>query len=107
MPHLVVHSREKDLEGREAELTDALTAAVVAVYGEWARDLVDIRLVVADAPATAITFGIRQAALDRPDADELVRRLTASLTDAVGTIFGAAGRPGVTVEFVATPDPVS
>lgn len=116
MPHLTVHALESDLAGREADLIEGLTEAVVAVYGEWARRIAVVRLVgvpagrwgiggrPAEAPAPAVTFGIRAAAFDRPDATELLGRLTAGVTDAVATVVGERVRPGVTVEFVGTPD---
>ncbi|MDR6317439.1 hypothetical protein [Actinoplanes couchii] len=37
MPHLSVHAPETDLTGNEPRLIAALTEAVVAVYGDWAR----------------------------------------------------------------------
>jgi hypothetical protein len=45
MPHLTVVALEDDLVGREAALAAALTDAVVQVYGDWARPLVNIQLV--------------------------------------------------------------
>lgn len=116
MPHLTVHALESDLAGREADLIEGLTEAVVAVYGEWAREIAVVRLVgvpagrwgiggkPAEAPAPAVTFGIRAGVFDRPDATELLGRLTAGVTEAVATAVGERVRPGVTVEFVGTPD---
>lgn len=115
MPHLVVHAREEDLDGREAELITALTEAVVAVYGEWAREIVNVQLIgipgrrwgiagrAPEAPTTAISLGVRQALFDRPDTEQLVRGLIAAVTDAVAAVFGAPARPRVTVELIATP----
>lgn len=115
MPHLSVHVLESDLAGREAALIAKLTDAVVAVYGEWARGIVDVRLiglpphrwgiggVPAEAPPPSVTFGIRQEALARPDADDIVARLIAGVTDAIAGVFGERVRPGVTVELVGTP----
>lgn len=115
MPHLELHAREEDLAGREADLIDALTTAVVDVYGDWARSIVDVRLTgipagrwaiggrAVETPTVAISFGVRQALFERPDADQLVRRLVAVLTDAVTSAFGDAARSGVTVDLVAVP----
>ncbi|GAA0937209.1 tautomerase family protein [Virgisporangium aurantiacum] len=115
MPHLSVHALESDLAGRETALIRALTDAVVAVYGEWARAIADVRLIglpphrwgiggtPAQAPSPSVTFGIREAAFARPDADEIVARLGTAVTDAVVEVFGERVRAGVTVELVATP----
>ena len=114
MPHLTVHAPESDLAGRESDLIEALTGAVVAVYGDWARDLAVVHLVGVPASrwgvggkagrsfAPAVTFGIREAAFARPDADEVVGRLVAGVTDAVVAVFGERVRPGVTVDLVGT-----
>jgi len=96
-------------------LITALTDAVVQVYGEWARDLVVIHLdgvpqgrwgvggkAAADA-SPAITFGIREAALDCPDGREIAARLVAGLTGAVAGVLGEDARSGTSVELVATP----
>ena len=89
MPHLTVHALESDLAGREGELIAGLTDAVVAVYGEWAREIAEVLLVgvpagrwgiggkVADVPAPRVTFGIRASIFDRPDAADVLGRLTA------------------------------
>lgn len=45
MPHLTVHALESDLSGRESALIEALTDAVVAVYGEWAREIAVVHLI--------------------------------------------------------------
>ncbi|MEU5613602.1 tautomerase family protein [Streptomyces sparsogenes] len=115
MPHLTVHVLESDLAGREADLIEALTDAVVAVYGEWARDIVDVRLIglpagrwgiggkPAEAPAPSVTFGIKEAAFSRPDAEEIVARLISEVTGAVVAVFGERVRSGVSVELVGTP----
>ena len=115
MPHLSVHVLESDLAGRETVLIEKLTDAVVAVYGEWARSIAVVRLiglpshrwgiggVPAQAPAPRITFGLKDAAFSRPDADEIVARLISGVTDAVVEVFGERVRPGVTVELVGTP----
>jgi phenylpyruvate tautomerase PptA (4-oxalocrotonate tautomerase family) len=115
MPHLSVRVMESDLAGNETALIRTLTDAVVAVYGEWARATVDVHLVgvpqhrwglggvPAAAPSPAVTFGIRESVFDRPDADAIVARLVAGVTDAVVEVFGERVRAGVLVEFVATP----
>ena len=115
MPHLIVYASEPDLAGREAEVISALTDAVVAGYGEWAREIAVVQLVgippgrwgiggrPADAPAPRITFGIKDAAFSRPDADDIVARLVAGVTDALVTVFGERVRAGTTVELVGTP----
>lgn len=115
MPHLTVHALEDDLAGRETAAIEQLTDAVVAVYGDWARDTVDIRLVgvphgrwgiggkIADSPAPSVTFGIRAAAFERPDAGETTARLVSGVTDAIASVFGEQVRPGVTVDLVAVP----
>ena len=114
MPHLSVHALESDLAGRETALIEKLTDAVVAVYGDWARSIADVRLiglppnrwgiggVPAQAPSPSVTFGIREAAFSRPDADEIVARLVAGVTDAIVEVFGERVRAGVTVELVGT-----
>jgi len=116
MPHLTVHALERDLAGREAALIEALTEAVVAVYGEWVRGIAEVQLVglpagrwgiggkPAEAPAPRVTFGIREAVFGRPDADQIVRRLIAGVTDAVAAVCGEHLRPGVTVDLVGAPD---
>ncbi len=115
MPHLTVRLPQAQLSGREPALITALTDAVAAVYGEWARDLAVIHLDgvpagrwaiggrPADDFAPAITFGIREAALTRPGGTEIAARLDAALTDAVATVLGDQARDGTTVELVATP----
>ena len=96
MPHLTVHALEGDLAGREAALADVLTDSIAAVYGEWARELVTVRLIglpverlavggrLVRTASPAVTLGVREAMFTRPDAEELIRKLIGSLTDAVG-----------------------
>jgi phenylpyruvate tautomerase PptA (4-oxalocrotonate tautomerase family) len=115
MPHLTVHALEKDLAGRESDVITVLTDAVVAVYGDWARDIVVVQLIglpasrwgiggkPAPSPSPRVTFGIKEAAFGRPDAEEIVRRLISGVTDALVTVFGERVRSGVTVELVGTP----
>jgi phenylpyruvate tautomerase PptA (4-oxalocrotonate tautomerase family) len=115
MPHLDVHALESDLDGHESALIARLTDAVVEVYGEWARSIAVVRLIgvpphrwgiggaPAREPAPTVTFGIKEAAFSRPDADEIVARLVAGVTDAIVDVLGERVRPGVTVDLVATP----
>lgn len=115
MPHLTVHALESDLAGREAALIEKLTDAVVAVYGDWARSIAVVQLIglppnrwgiggmPAEAPSPSVTFGIMEAAFDRPDADEIVARLVSGVTDAIVDVVGERVRAGVTVEFVGVP----
>jgi phenylpyruvate tautomerase PptA (4-oxalocrotonate tautomerase family) len=115
MPHLSVYAVESDLTGRETALIERLTDAVVAVYGEWARSIAVVRLIglpperwgiggaPAQAPSPTVTFGIDEAAFRRPDADEIVARLIAGVTDAIVDVFGQRVRAGVTVELVSVP----
>jgi phenylpyruvate tautomerase PptA (4-oxalocrotonate tautomerase family) len=58
----------------------------------------------ADDAAPAITFGIREAALSRPDGKQVMARLVARLTDAVASVLGEQARSGTSVELVATPE---
>jgi phenylpyruvate tautomerase PptA (4-oxalocrotonate tautomerase family) len=116
MPHVTARLPEALLAGHEPELITALTAAVVQVYGEWARDLVVVHLdgiprgrwgiggKAVDDAAPAITFGIRAAALARPDGKEIAARLVAGLTDAIAGVLGEQARGGTSVELVATPE---
>jgi len=116
MPHLTARVPEARLAGHEPALITALTDAVAHVYGEWARDRVVVHLdgiprgrwgvggKAADDAAPAITFGIREAALARPDGAQIAARLVASLTDAVASVLGEQARNGTSVELVATPE---
>jgi phenylpyruvate tautomerase PptA (4-oxalocrotonate tautomerase family) len=115
VPHLTVHALENDLTGREAALAQALTDSVASVYGPWAHELVNVQMVGLPAGrwavggkaveniAPAVTFSVSEALFARADADEVVRRLVASVTDAVASVFGQHCRAGITVELVATP----
>lgn len=115
MPHLTVHVLEEDLVGREVELIGALTDAVVEIYGEWAREIAVVRLVgvprgrwgvggkTVPAPAPSVTFGINEAAFDRPDAREIVARLVSGVTEVIVAVFGERVRSRVAVELVGTP----
>lgn len=115
MPHLIVYASEPELAGREADLISTLTDAVVDVYGEWAREIAVVQLVglapgrwgiggrPAAAPAPRVTFGIKDAAFARPDADDIVARLVTGVTEALVAVFGERVRAGTTVELVGTP----
>jgi phenylpyruvate tautomerase PptA (4-oxalocrotonate tautomerase family) len=115
VPHLTVHALENDLTGREAALAQALTDSVVSVYGPWARDVVNVQLIsipagrwavggtLVQTVAPVVTFGVNEAMFARADADELVARLTGSVTDAVASAVGEHCRAGITVQLVATP----
>jgi phenylpyruvate tautomerase PptA (4-oxalocrotonate tautomerase family) len=96
-------------------LIAALTDAVVEVYGHWARDIVVVHLDgvpkgrwgvggrAVDDAAPAVTFGIREAALTRPDGTQVAARLVAGVTDAVARVLGEQTRSGISVELVASP----
>ncbi|AXL92936.1 hypothetical protein C4J65_35170 [Streptomyces sp. CB09001] len=114
MPHLTVHLPENRLTGNEPVLVAALTDAVVDVYGEWARDLVSIRL--AGVPAgrfaqggkavdtnASVTLGVRAGVFDRSDAARISERLGTALTDAITRVVGNDLRAGTMVELVASP----
>ena len=114
MPHLTVHLPENRLTGNEPELITALTEAIIDVYGEWARDLVSIRLAGVSAGRFAqggkavdtnasVTLGVRAGVFDRPDAAEITTRLGAALTDAITQVLGEGLRAGTMVELVASP----
>ncbi|MFF0591397.1 4-oxalocrotonate tautomerase family protein [Streptomyces sp. NPDC003781] len=113
MPHLTVHLPENRLTGNEPALIAALTDAVVDVYGDWARDLVGIRL--AGVPAgrfaqggkavdtnASVVLGVRAGLFDRPDADQITASLGAALTDAIVRVLGYDLRAGIMVELVAS-----
>ncbi|MFF3503473.1 4-oxalocrotonate tautomerase family protein [Streptomyces sp. NPDC003247] len=114
MPHLTVHLPENRLTGKEPVLVAALTDAIVGVYGEWARDLVSIRL--AGVPAgrfarggkavdtnASVILGVRAGVFDRPDAAHITARLGTVLTDAITRAVGDDLRTGTMVELVASP----
>ncbi|WP_344015458.1 hypothetical protein [Streptomyces thermospinosisporus] len=108
-----MHLPENRLAGNEPALIAALTDAVVGVYGDWARDLVGVRL--AGVPAgrfgqggkavdtcASVVLGVRAGVFDRPDAAEITARLGAALTDAITRVLGDDFRAGATVELVAS-----
>jgi len=116
MPHLTIFALEEELAGREAALAAALTEAVVSVYGEWARPIVNIQLLgiprgrwfvggqPVESTAPTVTFRIRSDAFERPDAETLMARLTRGVSDAVASVFGEASREEITVDLVQTRD---
>ena len=116
MPHLTARVPEAQLAGHESALIAALTDAVVDVYGDWARDIVVVHLDgvpngrwgvggrAVDDAAPAVTFGIREAALTRPDGVQVAARLVAGVTDAVARVLGEQTRSGTSVELVASPE---
>ncbi|MER5796267.1 tautomerase family protein [Streptomyces sp. NPDC001980] len=114
MPHLTVHLPENRLTGKESVLVAALTDAIADVYGEWARDLVSVRL--AGVPAgryaqggkavdtnASVVLGVRAGVFDRPDAAQITTRLGTALTDAITRVIGDDLRNGTMVELVASP----
>lgn len=115
MPHLLVYASEGDLTGREADAVSALTDAVVAVYGEWAREIVVVQLIglpdarwgvggkLVKSPAPRVSFGIKEAAFSRPDAGDIVAGLVSGVTEAVVKVFGERVRAGVEVELIGCP----
>lgn len=114
MPHLTVHLPENRLTGNEPLLVAALTRAIVDVYGEWARDLVSVRLTGVPAGRFAqggkavdtnasVILGVRAGVFDRPDAAQITARLGTALTDAITRVVGDDLRAGTMVELVASP----
>ncbi|SHN44224.1 hypothetical protein [Cryptosporangium aurantiacum] len=89
---------------------------VVAVYGDWAREIAVVQLLgfpagrwglggkPVEAPAPRVAFGIRDGVFSRPDAADLLGRLAAGVSDAIAGVVGERVRAGVTVEFVGAPD---
>lgn len=116
MPHLLVHALDSDLDGREADLIAAITDAIVAVYGDWAREIAVVQLIgfplgrwgiggkPAPSPAPRVTFGIRDGVFSRADGPDILGRLAAGVTDAIATVVGGHVREGTTIEFVGAPD---
>ncbi|MFG1927697.1 4-oxalocrotonate tautomerase family protein [Cryptosporangium sp. NPDC048952] len=116
MPHLLVHALDSDLDGREADLITAITDAIVAVYGTWARDIAVVQLVgfppgrwgiggkPAASPAPRVTFGIRDGVFSRPDGPDILATLAAGITDAIASVIGERVREGTEIEFVGAPD---
>lgn len=115
MPHVTLYALEEELTGREPGLIGELTNAVVSVYGEWARNSVDVRLIgipagrwarggaaVATA-APSVTFGMREEVFAREDAATVVAQLVSAFTEAVTAVFGEDCRDDVLVELVGQP----
>ena len=115
MPHLMVYASEDDLTGRESDVIAALTDAVADVYGEWARGVAVVQMIGLPAgrwgvggtavtcPAPRVVFGIKAAVFARPDAEDIVARLVAGVTEALVSVFGERIRTGVEVDLVGTP----
>ncbi|MFF1624647.1 tautomerase family protein [Streptomyces sp. NPDC058272] len=116
MPHLTVQIREETLDGStEPKLIRALTDAVAAVVGEWARPVAVVELfgipehrwgtagIPGEAPAPVITLNLREGALTHPRIPDAPARLIKSLTEAAVTALGEAARKHVTVLIVGVP----
>lgn len=116
MPHLTVQIREEALDGSvEPKLIRALTEAVAAVVGEWARPVAVVELlgvpehrwgtggIPGRAPAPVVTLNMREGGLAHPRIPDAPARLIGSLTEAVVTVFGEAVRGDVTVLIVGVP----
>jgi len=117
MPHFTVHLNEEDLDGKaEPRLIRALTDAVAAVLGGWAREAADIMLFgiprhrwgvggtpAAGTAAPVVTLNLREGALTHPQISDAPARLIASITDAVAEVMGEAVRERVTVVLVGVP----
>jgi phenylpyruvate tautomerase PptA (4-oxalocrotonate tautomerase family) len=115
VPHVMLYALEEELAGREPGLIGELTNAVVSVYGEWARNSVDVRLIgipagrwarggaAATTAAPSVTFGMREEVFAREDAARVVAQLVSAFTEAVTAVFGEDCRDGVLVELVGQP----
>jgi phenylpyruvate tautomerase PptA (4-oxalocrotonate tautomerase family) len=115
MPHVTLYALEEELAGREPDLVGELTNAVVSVYGEWARNSVDVRLIGIPAGrwarggtpvgtvAPSVTFGMREEVFAREDSATVVAQLVAAFTEAVAAVFGPECRDDVLVELVGQP----
>jgi phenylpyruvate tautomerase PptA (4-oxalocrotonate tautomerase family) len=116
MPHLTVQIREETLDGDvEPKLVRALTDAVAAVVGEWARTVAVVELfgvpeyrwgtagLPGKAPAPLVTLALREAALTHPQIPDAPARLIRSLTEAVTTVLGESVREHVSVLIVGVP----
>ncbi|MET7645500.1 nuclear transport factor 2 family protein [Streptomyces sp. NPDC005426] len=116
MPHLTVHALEPQIAGHESDLIARLTDAVTSVYGEWARDLVVVRLVALAAGrwavggvarhdvAPTVTLAVREKALSGADGPRTAARLVAAVTDAVARALGEQHRGGTVVDLLAARD---
>lgn len=114
MPHCTVTIAEESLDSSiEAELIAALTDAIVAVYGDWARPLAVVELIgvphtrlgmggnVGAVPSPAITLSSRERVFEV--IDDAAPRLITALTDAIAAVFGNHTRPHVTVTLIGIP----
>lgn len=116
MPHLTVLIREETLDGSvEPKIIRALSEAVVAVVGEWARPLVVVDLfgvpehrwgsggIPGEAPAPVVTLNMREGGLTHPQIPDAPARLVKSLTEAVVSVLGEGVRQHATVLIVGVP----
>ncbi|GGN53613.1 hypothetical protein GCM10011579_011970 [Streptomyces albiflavescens] len=116
MPHLTVQIREETLDGSiESKLIRALTDAVAAVVGDWARAVAVVELfgvpehrwgtggIPGEAPAPVITLVMREGGLTHPQIPDAPARLIKSLTEAAVTVLGEAVRKQVTVLIAGVP----
>lgn len=115
MPHLTAHVLESQLTGNESRLIEALTDAIVDVYGDWVREGVSVRLdavptsrwgiggTAAGRAAPWIVFGLRASILERPDAADVVNALCVKITDAVAGVLVGCDKDAIVVELVPTP----
>lgn len=116
MPHLTVQIREETLDGDvEPKLVRALTDAVAAVVGEWARAVAVVELfgvpahrwgtggTPGEAPAPLVTLTMREGGLTHPGIPDASARLIRSLTEGVTAVLGESVREHVTVLIVGVP----
>ena len=115
MPHVTLYAVEEELAGREPDLIEELTSAVVSVYGEWIRGSVEVKLIgipvgrwarggaVVTTAAPSVIFGMREEVFAREDAATVVARLVSTFTEAVTAVFGDDCRDMVLVELVGQP----
>jgi phenylpyruvate tautomerase PptA (4-oxalocrotonate tautomerase family) len=99
MPHVTLYALENELAGREPELISELTGAVVAVYGEWARDSVDVRLI-------GIPRG-RWARGGKPLATTAATRFSSNWSGSRRRGRGSAGRSSATTGSARPADTMS
>jgi phenylpyruvate tautomerase PptA (4-oxalocrotonate tautomerase family) len=114
VPHLDVHTVADVLDGSvEPKLISALTEAVVAVYGDWARPIAVVALFgvprsrwgvggrATEGTPVAVTLRAREAIFTAvADAEA---RLVAGVTDAIAAVLGEEVRSEVDVLLVGVP----
>jgi phenylpyruvate tautomerase PptA (4-oxalocrotonate tautomerase family) len=116
MPHFTVHLLEETLDSSvERQVIEALTDAVVGVYGAQARQLVVVELfgvprgrwgvggVAIERIEPVVTLTMREPALHRATIDDVPARLIESITDAMTDVFGPDVRDHVHVQVVGIP----